>query len=400
MSREIDPTNIFTAAVHSGQAPPMRGANPHVAPIVPSVGYTYESMQETDAALGGGPRDFIYARLGGPNQVAFEDAIAALEGAEGALSFSSGMAALHAALLSVAHAGGHMLVAEGLYGATLRLARWLDANMDITIHTVDLTDLEATRLLIDEVEPTALICEVLINPTARVVDLPAIAMMVHAVGGQVVVDNTFATPYLLRPLELGADLVVHSATKFINGHGDVLAGVLAGPPDLCRVAFDHRKLMGAMLGPFDAWLALRGLRTLPLRMRQACDSAAQVAAWLKEQRGVSQVLYPGDPDSPDHGVAKRLFREGTFGAMFAFELADADQAKAFAFVEALQLCQPVTSLGELDTLVAHPASSSQRTLTPEERAARGVTDGLLRVSVGLEDPADLIADFEQALRAL
>jgi cystathionine beta-lyase/cystathionine gamma-synthase len=357
-------------------------------------------MAETDAALDGGPRDFVYARNSGPTQVAFEDAVAALEGAEVALCFSSGMAALHAALLAVAHSGGHMVVGEALYGTTLRLARWLDANVDITIHTADLTDLEATRLLIDEVEPTALVCEVLTNPTSRVIDLPTIAMMVHAVGGQVVVDNTFATPYLLRPLEVGADLVVHSVTKFINGHGDVLAGVLAGPSDLCRVAYEQRVLMGAMMSSFDAWLALRGLRTLPLRMRQACESAAQVAAWLKEQPGVSRVAYPGDPDHADHAVAKRLFREGAFGAMLAFELADGDQERAFAFIEALGLCRPVTSLGDLVTLVSHPATASHRSLTPEERAAQGISEGLIRVSVGVEEADDIIADLAQAFQAL
>ena len=397
MSDEFN--SIFTSAVHSG-TPPMDKARPHVTSIVPSVGFIYESMDDTDAAMECGPRDLIYARVAGPTQIAFEDAIAALEGAETAVSFSSGMAALHAAILTVAHPGGHILAAEALYGTTLRLLEWLDANLDITVHTVDLSDLTATRVLVDEVEPTALICESITNPTMRVADLPTIATMVHAVGGQVVVDNTFATPYLLRPLEQGADLIVHSATKFISGHGDVLAGVVAGPSDLCHVAHEHRKLMGAALGAFEAYLALRGLRTLPLRMRQACNNALRVAAWLKEQPGVNRVMYPGNPDHPDHATAKKLLREGAFGAMLAFELAEANQAQAFAFIEALRLCQPVTSLGDLTTLASHPATASHRSLTPEERAELGISDGLIRLSVGVEDPADIIGDLAQAFEAL
>ena len=394
-------SNIFTTAVHSGgESPQVGGAHPHVPPIISSVGYAYPTMSETDVALGGGPRDFIYARNGGPTQAAFEDAIAALEGADAALCFSSGMAALHAAILTVAHSGGHLMVAEALYGTTLSLVQWLDANMNITLHTVDLTDLDATRALIHEVEPTALVCEVLTNPLTRVIDLPVIAEMAHSVGGQVVVDNTFATPYLLRPLELGADIVVHSATKYINGHGDLLAGVMAGPADLCNVAFQQRKLMGAVLSPFDAWLALRGLRTLPLRMRQACQNAAQVAAWLKEQPGVSRIYYPGDPDHPDHDVAQRLLGQDAFGAMLSFELVDADRARAFAFVDALHLCQPITSLGDMTTIISHPATASHRSLTPEQRQALGISEGLLRLSVGIEYAADIIADLEQALASI
>lgn len=399
MSRDSQSDSIFTTALHSGHVPPLDGPQPHVPPIAPSVGYTYDSWADTADALADG-QNFTYVRLGGPTQAAFEEAVAALEGADAAVCFASGMAALHAAILTVAHTGGHVVAAEALYGTTLGLLRWLDANMDITLHLVDLTDLDATRLLIEKVEPTALVCEVVSNPIARVIDLPAIAMMAHAVGGQVLVDNTFATPYLLRPLELGADLVAHSATKFINGHGDVLGGVLAGPSDLCHVARGHRGLMGAMMSAFDAWLALRGLRTLPVRMRQACENAAQVAAWLKEQPGVGHVSYPGDPDHPDHEIAKRLFREGVFGAMLAFDLARGDIEETIVFLDALRVVQRVASLGDLTTLVSHPATSSHRGLTPEERAVRGISDSTVRLSIGLEDTGDLLADLEQALRAV
>jgi cystathionine gamma-synthase/methionine-gamma-lyase len=400
MSKESEESSIFTTAVHSGEPPAMEGAKPHGVPIVSSAAYTYDSWADISDAIHGGPGSFVYARYGGTTQLAFEDAIATVEKADAAVCFSSGMAALHAGILTIAHSGGHMLVAEALYGTTTSLAQWMDANMDITAHTVDMTDLEATRLMIDEIEPTALICEVVTNPTMRVIDLPTIAMMAHAVGAQVLVDNTFATPYLLHPLEVGADIVAHSTTKFINGHGDVLGGVLAGPSDLCHVAYGHRKRMGAMMSPFDAWLTLRGLRTLPLRMRQACDNAMQIATWLKEHPAVSQVMYPGDPDHPQHDTARSLFREGVFGAMMSFELADADQAKAFAFMDALQVCQRLASLGVISSSVSHPATTSHVNLTPEERAAQGISDGLIRLSVGIENPADIIADLEQGFAAI
>lgn len=400
MADKHDHASIFTAAVHSGQMPPLDDAVPHHGSIIPSVGFAYPSLDETAAALTGGPRNFAYSRHGGPTQVAFEDAIAALEGADTALSFSSGMAALHAAILTVAHRSGHLVVAEAIYGMTYKLAQWLDANMDITLHALDLTNLEAASARIQELEPTALVCEVVSNPTLRVVDLPAIAAIAHKVGAQVVVDNTFASPYLLRPLELGADIVVHSATKFINGHGDVLAGVMAGPADLLKVAHDYRTMAGALLGPFEAWLALRGMRTLALRMRQACANAAQIADWLAEQPAIARVIYPGHDDHPDHSIAARLFDHDAFGAMLAFELREADTRKAFAFVEALRLVGPIPSLGDLSTIVLHPATASHRALTPEQRLERGIPDGLVRMSVGIEDAADIIADVEQALAAV
>jgi cystathionine beta-lyase/cystathionine gamma-synthase len=400
MSKQPKRPSVFTTCAQAGLRLPASQARPAMPPIVPSVGFIYENMQQTDAALGDDSTDFVYSRHGAPTQAAFEEAVARLEGADEAVSFSSGMAALHAAILVVAHKGGHIVAGDLLYGATRTLLGWLSANMDMEIHYVDLRDLDATQALIKRIEPTALICEVLTNPTVRMIDLPPVVEMAHSVAAQVVVDNTFATPFLLCPLEHGADLVVHSATKFLNGHGDVLGGVLAGPPDMCRVARNHRKLLGAMFGPFDAWLALRGLRTLPVRMRQASLTARRVAAWLAAHPRIKRVYYPGLTEDEGYQVAKRLFREGFFGAVLAFEVDGATRADAFKLVESLRLIRPVTSLGDPATLISHPATSSHRALDVGEREGLGITEGLLRLSVGLEDPQDLVGDLNGALSAL
>jgi cystathionine gamma-synthase/methionine-gamma-lyase len=395
---------IFTRSVMAGYSPQGEGAQPAVPPVVPSVGFVYPTMEETDQALGStgrrGQPSHVYARQGGPTQAAFEEAVASLEGAEAAISFSSGMAALHAALLAAVPAGGVVVAAKQLYGVTRTLLDWMAATMGITVHYCDFLNIEATRAAIQQARPMAVLCEVLTNPLVQVVPLDAIAEIVREAGAALIVDNTFTTPYLLRPLEYETELVVHSTTKYLNGHGDVLGGVVAGPSDTIESAFAYRKLFGAASSAFDSWLALRGLRTLALRMRQACGSAYRIAHWLDGQDQVSRVHYPGLADDPGHEAAARLFEHDAFGAMLAFEVEGLNRAGAFAFVERLRIIRPVTSLGDLYSLISHPATSSHRTLTPEARAAQGIGEGTLRLSVGIEDPEDLIADLAEALDAL
>jgi len=250
---------------------------------------------------------------------------------------------------------------------------------------------------IGAVRPQAVLCEVLTNPLARIIEIDRIGEACQQVHAALLVDNTFASPYLLRPLEVSATAVIHSTTKFLNGHGDVTGGVVAGPADAMQAAFQVRKLLGAVPSAFDAWLTLRGLRTFSLRMRQQCASALTIAEWLADAPGIGRVYYPGLSTDEGHEAAGRLFGGTGYGSMIAFDVEGVDRAGAFAFVEALKLIRPVTSLGDVYSLVLHPASASHRALTPEQRAEQDILEGTLRLSVGIEAAEDLIADLEQAL---
>jgi cystathionine gamma-synthase/methionine-gamma-lyase len=380
---------------------------PAVPSIVPSVGFIHAHLSDADQALGyqGGampaaPESFVYSRHGSPNQTALEETMAVLEGAEGAVSFSSGMAALHAGLLAFVPPGSSVVAAGQVYGVTRSLLDLLAANMGLKVSYADFLDLDGVRELIERARPACVVCEVLTNPLARLVELDKVAVITREARTALLVDNTFATPFLLRPLEHGADMVVHSSTKFLNGHGDVLGGIAAGSADTMRLVYQHRRVLGAVPSSFDTWLTLRGLRTLGVRMLRACSNALQVAGWLARQDRVARVYYPGLPDDAGNHAARSLFREGCFGSIIAFEIGGLDRAGAFSFVERLRLIRPVTSLGDVYTLIMHPASSSHRALTPEQREAQGITEGMLRLSVGIEDPADLIADLQQALQGI
>jgi cystathionine gamma-synthase/methionine-gamma-lyase len=249
-----------------------------------------------------------------------------------------------------------------------------------------------------EEKPKAVFCEIISNPLLKVADVPAVAELAHAHGAEMIVDSTFATPYLVRPLTLGVDYVVHSSTKYLGGHGDVLGGVVVTSAARRKRLWELIKLTGGNLGPDQAWLTMRGLKTLPLRMAQHCRNAAAVAAWLAEHPRIAQVNYPGLPGHPQHAVATRLFRDGCYGGMVSFEIAGADRAQVFRFMEALELILPATTLGDVYSLMLYPAHSSHRTLSPEERAAIGIGEGLVRLSVGIEDVEDIIADLDQALK--
>jgi cystathionine gamma-synthase len=231
----------------------------------------------------------------------------------------------------------------------------------------------------------------------KVADISALAALAHRHGAQLLIDNTFASPYLCNPLALGADYVIHSATKYLAGHGDVMAGVVVTSKENRPKLYELNKLVGGTLGAFEAWLALRGLKTLSLRMSKQCANAAQIAAWLAGHPKIARVNYPGLPSHPQHQLARRLFGERGFGGVLSFEIAGADRARIFRFMEALDLCLPATTLGDIYTLVLHPATSSHRSLTPEQRAHIGIGEGLVRLSAGIEDIADILADLENAL---
>jgi cystathionine gamma-synthase/methionine-gamma-lyase len=284
-----------------------------------------------------------------------------------------------------------------VYGATFALLNRLFSELGVVVKFVDLSDLAGVEAALAETSPVVLIAETISNPLLKVADVPALAGLARRFGAQLLIDNTFATPYLRKPLNDGANFVIHSATKYIGGHGDVMAGVVVTSAENRRKLYDLTILTGGILGPFEAWLALRGVKTLPLRFRQQCANASQVAQWLAGQPKISRVNFPGLPHHAQHALAGRLFEERGYGAMLSFEIAEADQASVFRFMEALTVCLPAPTLGDIYSLVLHPATSSHRTLSAEDRARVGISDGLLRLSTGIEDVADIIADLEQAL---
>lgn len=392
---------IHTQAVHAGERTERPDLRPVSTPIYHSVGYLYEQMADLDAVFAGSRPGYVYPRYGNPTVAALEAAVAALEGGEGAVATASGMAAIHLALLAAGlRPGERVVAAQDVYGATYALLASLCASQGIETRFVDATDLDAVRAAVREAQPRLVLVEAISNPLMKVADMPALATIAHEAGAALAVDSSFASPYLVQPLAWGADYCIHSATKYLGGHGDVLGGVVVASEERCHEMRELLKLTGGNLGPAEAWLVLRGLKTLPLRMRQHCQNALEVARWLAGRQGVARVNYPGLPSHPQHDLAGRLFRPGLYGGMISFELAGAGQAEVFRFMEALQLCLPATTLGDVYSLVLYPAMSSHRAVPPAERARIGIGDGLVRLSVGIEEAADIITDIDQALDAV
>lgn len=393
--------NLHTVAVHAGERGPRPAFDPVSTPIHMSVGYVHDTVAEMDRIFAGEQDGYVYPRYGSPTVAAFERAVAALEGAADAVAYASGMAAVHAALLGAGLGAGECAVCAGdVYGATYALLAQTFRALGAEVRFVDISDLVAMRSALAECGPAVVMCEVISNPLLKVADVPVLAELAHGVGARLVVDSTFATPYLLRPLEHGADYCVHSATKYLSGHGDVLAGVVAVPTEEAgKDLRERQKLLGANLGPVEAWLALRGLKTMPLRVREQCRSATLIADWLLGREEVSRVIYPGLPTHPQYAEATRLFGGAGYGGMVSFELRGGTRERVFAFMEALKLVQPATTLGDIYSLVLYPAMSSHRALPPEERAALGIGEGLIRLNVGIEAVDDIIADLAQALVA-
>ena len=397
----IDPSShsMATRAVHAGQDDGTGGRwRPVAPPIHPSVSYLYPTAEELAAVLGAEEPGYVYHRYGNPTVTAFENAIADLESGEAAHALASGMAALHAALLAAGVRAGTTVVAGlDLYGATYSLLNQLFRELGVSLTVVDVSELEAVEQAVLQTGAVAVVAETISNPLLRVADLAGLAALAHRHRARLVIDNTFATPWLCNPLGHGADFVVHSATKYIAGHGDVMAGVVVTSAEGRQRLYELTKLVGGVLGPFEAWLALRGLRTMPLRVERQCASALAIARTLTRDRRVAQVHYPGLPDHPQHAFAGQLFQRRGYGGVLSFEIAAGDRAMAFRFMEALRLCLPATSLGDIYSLVLHPATSSHRSLTAEERTRAGIGEGLVRLSVGIEDINDILADLDQAL---
>ncbi len=387
-----------TRAVHAGERVPPADYRPVSTPIWPTVGYLYESMDDLDAVFAGTKRGQVYLRYSNPTVEAFETAVADLEMAEAAQAYGSGMAAIHASLLAAGvKAGTSIVAALDVYGATFSLLRSLFKSLDVNIRMVNITDHAEVETALKETGTLVLFVESISNPLLKVADIPTLAGLAHRHGASLLVDNTFASPYLVNPFRYGTDFVIHSATKYLSGHGDVLAGVVAASKENKSKLFELNKLVGGVLGPFEAWLALRGLKTLPLRMKQQCQNAQQVAEWLTKHPRVKKVNYPGLLDHPQHMLAKSLFEDKGYGGMLSFEIDGADKAQVYHFMESLTICLPATTLGDVYSLVLHPATSSHRSLTAQERARVGIPDGLVRLSVGIESAEDILSDLESAL---
>lgn len=381
-----------TRAVHGARAEPAT-QQPSSTPIYQSSTWQFESVGEFAQVIGGERHGYVYGRgYGNPTVEAFESTLADLEGTEAAFAFDSGMAAIHAVLTTLASTGDTVVASTGLYGGTYSLFSHLLPRYGIKVRFVDTRDHQAIEGALGDA--VTLYLETVANPTLAVADLGAIAAMCRDAGVASVIDNTFASPYLCNPAAFGFDYVLHSASKYIGGHSDLVGGVVcttaARRAALRSVSLDQ----GGAMQPFEAWLCLRGLATLALRMERHCANAAALSEWLSRQPTVSALYYPGQPNHPDHAVAARQLRG--FGGMVAFEHRGGVAGGA-RLCDSLRLAWVAASLGGPHTLVAHPASTTHRQMDAQARAAAGLSDGLIRVSVGLEDPADIVGDFEHAL---
>jgi len=365
------------------------------APLIdPSTTFTYETVNRIHEALGPEGQGFAYARNANPTVVALEQVVASLEGADEAVAFASGMAAIAAAIQAFSIEAGDTIVAgSGLYGGTRGLFTQL-LSYDIQTRYVDIFDLDAVAAALTETGSRLLYLESMTNPLVEVPDVEALVNVARPRGAAVILDNTFATPFLFQPLRRGVDLVVHSASKFLAGHGDVIAGLVVGDRSRARAVRDIRTVTGAVLSPFEAWLTMRGIRTLPLRMQRHSESALRIARWLEGQPWVERVHYPGLPSHPQHAIARRELGD-LYGGMLAFDL-KGGREDALRFLDALRVFVPGTSLGDVESLVLYPPLASHRQLDEEALRRIGIGQGTIRMSVGLEAPSDLESDLRQA----
>jgi cystathionine beta-lyase/cystathionine gamma-synthase len=387
------PVKQPSRAVHAGRD--LTARSPLAPDLSPAAVHVYTDLDDYDAVAKGERPGHYYGRNSNSNREMLEKAVAELEGAEAGLATASGMAALHGLMLALAPRPVTIVATRELYGGTMALLRQDFEPAGYELNFVDLADLDAVRRAV--AGAGLVLAETITNPLCTVPDLEAIAAIARENGVPFLVDNTFASPILCRPLELGATAVMHSATKYIGGHSDLVAGVAAGDATAIGAARARSVRTGTTLGPFDAWLALRGLRTLDVRMRRHSDNSLALARAMEKMKGVARVHHPLLEDSPSFGVAKRLLPEGA-GGMMAFDL-EGGRAAVQRMLSRFQLVTFAASLGGVETTISYPEITSHRGLTPQERAELGVTPGTVRVSVGIEDSDDIVADFAQAITA-
>ena len=373
--------DITTKLVHAGERGPLPVGHSVSTPIYSSVTFTYDTMQEIDQIFSGEKQGFIYTRYGNPTIGALQEAVREIEEGEVACAYATGMAAVHAALLICdLKSGSTVLASQDLYGATTSLLNSVFANFGVKTVTVDYSDLNQVREKAREIRPQIMVAETISNPLLKVCDVEKCAEIAHENSARLIVDNTFATPYLCQPLKLGADIVVHSATKYLGGHADAMGGLVISRDEMDAPAlFSVMKLVGGVLGVWEAHEILRGLKTLAVRMDRQCENAKKLASHLREHKSISRVHYPA------------------LGALVSIEIKEGTKDAAFRFMDRLKLCVRSTSLGDVFTSVLHPATASHRDLTPAKRREWGIVDELVRISVGIESIDDVIADIDQAL---
>ena len=395
-----------TRQIHAGKHD--NGVGALCTPIYQTSTFEFDTVQQGGARFAGQEEGYIYSRLGNPSLTQVEEKLAALEGGEAALATASGMGAISSALWSSVEAGDEIVASDTLYGCTFALLNHGMSKFGVGVKFVDFADLAAVKAALTE-KTKVVYLETPCNPTLKVVDIAEVAKIAHEFNKdiRVIVDNTFCSPYIQQPLSLGADVVVHSATKYINGHGDALGGVVVGSAaDMGLIRGNAMtKINGCPPSPFNSYLVLRGMKTLALRIERHCQNAMAVAKYLESNPYVKKVYYPGLESDPSHELACRQMENGLFGGILSFELND--DVKGMTSFEAgkkllnnLSIASIAVSLGDPDTLIEHPASMTHAAVSKEDRLAAGITDGLIRLSVGLESARDLINDFETAFAAI
>lgn len=393
----LDTMGFATKAIHAGHHENTAGAL--VTPIYQASTFVFDSAEQGGRRFALEESGYIYTRLGNPNTSELEEKIALLEGGEAAMATASGMGAITSAFWTALKAGDHVVAADTLYGCTFAYLNHGLTRYGVDVTFVDVRDPENVRKAMRP-NTKVVYLESPANPTMAIADIEAISAIAHQVDGCLVfVDNTYCTPYLQRPLELGADVVLHSATKYLNGHGDVIAGIVVGKKEFIDQVrlFGIKDMTGAVLSPFDAYLICRGMKTLPIRMEKHCANAMRVAEFLESHPAIDVVYYPGLKSFPQYELAKKQMKLP--GAMIAFELkGGVEEGKKL--MNNVRLCTLAVSLGDTETLIQHPASMTHSPYTKEEREAAGIPDGLVRLSVGLEDVEDIIADLKAVLDTL
>lgn len=373
---------------------PTRHEGEHSAAIHPTSSFVFKTAAEAAKVFAGEAPGNVYSRFTNPTVAAFEQRLAAMEGGESCVATASGMAAILSLCLSVLKAGDHVLVSKSVFGATINLFNNVLTRFGLTVSYVELTEVAAWKAALTP-QTKLLFVETPSNPLAGIADIRALADLAHAHGAWLAVDNCFLTPVLQQPLKLGADFVTHSATKYLDGQGRCVGGAVVGDAQkVGKDVFAFMRSAGPCMSPFNAWVFLKGLETLALRMRAHNDSAQRLAEWLQAQPAVQRVFYAGLPSHPGHALAKTQQRG--FGGVVSFELAGGREA-AWKLIDATRLCSITANLGDTRTTITHPATTTHGRVTPEARAAAGITEGLVRVAVGLEDFDDITADLARGL---
>jgi len=390
--------SMETKLVHAGERREKPVGQPVATPLYATATYTYDSMAQMEQVFTGEGGDYVYSRYGNPTVGALEDALAAIESGTVSVAYASGMAAIHAALFACELAPNSIVLAsQDLYGASFDLLNKIFGAFGVKTKTADFNNLDELKKRIEETKPRVLLAETISNPLLKICDIEAVAEIAHKMGARLVVDNTFASPYLCQPLKLGADFTVHSATKYLSGHADAMGGIVVSNEEFDRnTLVGIMKLVGGVLSVWEAHQILRGVKTLGLRLEKQCRNAEILAEHLTKNPTIEKVYYPNLAN--DKELTRKVLREDFGGALVTIKLKNDTTEAAWRFMDNLKLCVRATSLGDVYTLVSHSASSSHRELSPKRRAALGITDGLVRISVGIEDAKDIIADIEQALK--